>query len=65
MKFVYLYVYFISRIFFITFQTLQRKHEGVERDLAALEDKVSLLAQEAEKLCSTHPEHADQIMVIF
>ena len=43
-------------------QTLQRKHEGVERDLAALEDKVSLLAQEAEKLCSTHPEHADQIM---
>ena len=56
---------FYFTYFFITFQTLQRKHEGVERDLAALEDKVSLLAQEAEKLCSTHPEHADQIMVIF
>ena len=49
-------------LFSTYFQTLQRKHEGVERDLAALEDKVSLLAQEAEKLCSTHPEHADQIM---
>ena len=29
--------------------------------MAALEDKVSMLSQEAEKLCSTHPEHADQI----
>jgi spectrin alpha len=42
-------------------QTLQRKHEGVERDLAALDDKVSVLASEAEKLCSTHPDHAEQI----
>ena len=42
-------------------QALQRKHEGVERDLAALEDKVSMLAQESEKLCTTHPDHAEQI----
>lgn len=42
-------------------QTLQRKHEGVERDLAALEDKVSTLGQEAARLCGIHPDHADQI----
>ena len=42
-------------------QTLQRKHEGVERDLAALEDKVLTLAQESTRLCSIHPEHAEQI----
>lgn len=42
-------------------QTLQRKHEGVERDLAALEDKVSILGQEAARLCGIHPDHADQI----
>ena len=40
---------------------LQRKHEGVERDLAALEDKVLTLAQESTRLCSIHPEHAEQI----
>nr|CAD7266031.1 unnamed protein product [Timema shepardi] len=42
-------------------QTLQRKHEGVERDLAALEDKVSTLGQEADRLCGIHADHADQI----
>jgi len=42
-------------------QTLQRKHEGVERDLAALEDKVTTLGQEAARLCGIHPDHADQI----
>merc|ERR1712020_622761 len=42
-------------------QTLQRKHEGVERDLAALEDKVLTLAQESTRLCSIHPEQAEQI----
>ncbi|XP_025830723.1 spectrin alpha chain isoform X3 [Agrilus planipennis] len=42
-------------------QTLQRKHEGVERDLAALEDKVSTLGQEADRLCGIHPDHAQQI----
>ena len=30
-------------------QTLQRKHEGVERDLAALEDKVSMLGMISHK----------------
>jgi len=42
-------------------QTLQRKHEGVERDLAALEDKVQTLGQEAARLCEIHPDNADQI----
>ncbi|XP_026684497.1 spectrin alpha chain-like [Diaphorina citri] len=42
-------------------QTLQRKHEGVERDLAALEDKVSTLGAEADRLCGIHSDHGDQI----
>ncbi len=42
-------------------QALQRKHEGVERDLAALNDKVSTLGVEADKLCSLHPDSADTI----
>ncbi|KAL0276367.1 UNVERIFIED_CONTAM: hypothetical protein PYX00_003957 [Menopon gallinae] len=42
-------------------QTLQRKHEGVERDLAALEDKVSTLGQEADRLCGIHADHGNQI----
>jgi spectrin alpha len=33
----------------------------VERDLAALEDKVTTLGQEAERLCGIHADHADQI----
>ncbi|XP_039289075.1 spectrin alpha chain-like isoform X4 [Nilaparvata lugens] len=44
-----------------TVQTLQRKHEGVERDLAALEDKVTTLGNEAERLCGIHADHAEQI----
>jgi spectrin alpha len=39
----------------------QRKHEGVERDLAALEDKVTTLGQEADRLCGIHADHGDQI----
>ena len=42
-------------------QALQRKHEGVERDLAALNDKVETLGAEAGGLCKEHPDHADQI----
>ncbi|EEZ99233.1 spectrin alpha chain isoform X4 [Tribolium castaneum] len=42
-------------------QALQRKHEGVERDLAALEDKVSTIGKEADRLCAIHGDHADQI----
>ena len=45
----------------ISCQTLIRKHEGVERDLAALEDKVIALGRETEHLCSAHPEHSNQI----
>ena len=33
----------------------------MERDLAALEDKVMTLGQEAARLCGIHPDHADQI----
>ncbi|XP_065209601.1 spectrin alpha chain isoform X2 [Planococcus citri] len=44
-----------------TVQTLQRKHEGVERDLAALEHKVSTLGQEATRLCEIHADHGEQI----
>ena len=32
-------------------QTLQRKHVGIERDLAALEDRVRTINQEAMRLC--------------
>ena len=42
-------------------QTLQRKHEGVERDLAALEEKVKQLSAEAERLQETHPEQTQDI----
>ena len=42
-------------------QTLQRKHEGVERDLAALEDRVRTINQEAKRLCEIHGEHVEQI----
>merc|ERR1719411_2501388 len=42
-------------------QTLQRKHEGIERDLAALEDRVRTINQEAKRLCSIHGEHTGQI----
>lgn len=42
-------------------QTLQRKHEGIERDLAALEHKVSTLGPEANRLCEIHADHAEQI----
>jgi len=43
-------------------QALQRKHEGVERDLAALQDKVNTLGQEAERLCGIHGEHSGQVI---
>ncbi|GFT44789.1 spectrin alpha chain [Nephila pilipes] len=45
----------------VSVQTLQRKHEGIERDLAALEDKVMTLAQEADRLCNIHQDHSNQI----
>ncbi|XP_034950894.1 spectrin alpha chain [Chelonus insularis] len=43
-------------------QTLQRKHEGIERDLAALEDKVATLSAEADRLAAIHQaDHSNQI----
>ncbi|EZA49654.1 hypothetical protein DMN91_005852 [Ooceraea biroi] len=43
-------------------QTLQRKHEGIERDLAALEDKVYTLGAEADRLAAIHEaDHSRQI----
>uniref|UniRef100_A0A673IDX0 Spectrin alpha chain, non-erythrocytic 1 n=1 Tax=Sinocyclocheilus rhinocerous TaxID=307959 RepID=A0A673IDX0_9TELE len=42
-------------------QALLRKHEGLERDLAALKDKVNTLGGEADRLQQTHPQNASQI----
>ncbi|XP_071821753.1 spectrin alpha chain, non-erythrocytic 1-like isoform X5 [Apostichopus japonicus] len=39
-----------------TVQALQRKHDGLERDLNALEDKVTVLCEEADRLESSHPD---------
>uniref|UniRef100_A0A8D2LWH6 Spectrin alpha chain, non-erythrocytic 1 n=1 Tax=Varanus komodoensis TaxID=61221 RepID=A0A8D2LWH6_VARKO len=44
-------------------QALLRKHEGLERDLAALEDKVKALCVEADRLQQSHPPNAAQIQV--
>ena len=44
-----------------TCQALQRKHEGTERDLAALESKVAALGRECERLKQLHPDRADHI----
>uniref|UniRef100_A0A915I8Y9 SH3 domain-containing protein n=1 Tax=Romanomermis culicivorax TaxID=13658 RepID=A0A915I8Y9_ROMCU len=42
-------------------QALQRKHEGLERDLAALGEKIKQLDDAADRLCQTHPDAAKQI----
>lgn len=42
-------------------QALQRKHEGTERDLAALEGKMQQLEKESSRLSETHPDRADAI----
>jgi len=44
-----------------TVQALQRKHEGTERDLAALEAKMEKLVIEAERLGHLYPDRADAI----
>jgi spectrin alpha len=44
-----------------TVQALQRKHEGLERDLAALGDRIRQLDEMASKLMQTHPEAAETI----
>ena len=35
-------------------QALQRKHEGLERDLAALGDKINLLDEKENKISISH-----------
>lgn len=42
-------------------QALQRKHEGLERELAALEEKVGDLGEEARRLQGRHSDSADRI----
>ncbi|CAH2316295.1 spectrin alpha chain, non-erythrocytic 1 isoform X1 [Pelobates cultripes] len=42
-------------------QALLRKHEGLERDLAALEEKVKALCTESDRLQQSHPLNAVQI----
>ncbi|XP_048831695.1 spectrin beta chain, erythrocytic isoform X1 [Brienomyrus brachyistius] len=41
--------------------TIQRKLYGMERDLAAIEDKLAFLQGEASLLAKDHPENADDI----
>ncbi len=43
-------------------QALQRKHEGLERDLAALGDKIERLEDTATKLKQNHPESTQVIV---
>ena len=40
-------------------QALQRKHEGLERDLAALGDKINQLDEKASKLMHLHTESSE------
>ncbi|KAL3092944.1 hypothetical protein niasHS_004971 [Heterodera schachtii] len=42
-------------------QALQRKHEGTERDLAALESKCDELGTETNRLCQLYPEKSEDI----
>uniref|UniRef100_A0A8C5I924 Spectrin beta chain n=1 Tax=Gouania willdenowi TaxID=441366 RepID=A0A8C5I924_GOUWI len=42
--------------------TIQRKLFGMERDLAAIEAKLTFLRKEAEQLAEDHPEHAANIL---
>ncbi|XP_066540760.1 spectrin beta chain, erythrocytic [Hoplias malabaricus] len=42
--------------------TIQRKLFGIERDLAAIQDKLDFLHDEAQTLVKDHPEHAADIL---
>lgn len=42
-------------------QRLQRKHEGLERDLAAIGEKVKDLDDTAQRLMQTHPDQEQSI----
>ncbi|XP_038624269.1 spectrin alpha chain, erythrocytic 1 isoform X1 [Tachyglossus aculeatus] len=42
-------------------QALQRRHEGFERDLTPLGEKVTALGETAERLTESHPDAADEL----
>ena len=42
-------------------QALERKHEGLERDLAAIGDKINLLDEKASKLMHLHKDSSENI----
>lgn len=42
--------------------TIQRKLFGMERDLAAIDTKLTFLRREAEQLARDHPENADDVL---
>uniref|UniRef100_A0AAQ4RED3 Spectrin beta chain n=1 Tax=Gasterosteus aculeatus aculeatus TaxID=481459 RepID=A0AAQ4RED3_GASAC len=42
--------------------TIQRKLFGMERDLAAIENKITFLRNEADQLATDHPENAQDIL---
>jgi len=44
-----------------TVRALQRRHQGFERDLAAVEEKLVKLQKQAQSLVSHHPRQARQI----
>lgn len=44
-------------------QALQRKHEGIERDLDVLEDEVQVLKASADQLCSSQPDQEEEVRV--
>merc|ERR1719489_746244 len=44
-----------------TVQALQRKHEGLERELAALDDRIHQMDQQAANLSEQHPEQKNKI----
>lgn len=41
-------------------KTLKRKYDGLERDLAALDDKIKRMDDTSARLSNNHPESADQ-----
>ena len=45
----------------ISVQALQRKHEGLERELAALGERIYSLDEDAGNLSEQHPEQNDVI----
>uniref|UniRef100_A0A8C2XQU6 Spectrin, beta, erythrocytic n=1 Tax=Cyclopterus lumpus TaxID=8103 RepID=A0A8C2XQU6_CYCLU len=42
--------------------TIQRKLFGMERDLAAIDNKLTFLSEEADRLAADHPENAGDIL---